>query len=63
MLHRRIAIKYKRKLCSDNNPQVLLTRYSFCKLLFSFKASAIAFAPASPIRLLACIAHVTPGEK
>jgi hypothetical protein len=36
-----------------------LTRSSSFKLLFSFMASAIDFAPSSEIWLLDCIAHVT----
>jgi hypothetical protein len=40
--------------------KIYLTRLRTCKLLISFMAAAIAFAPASPIWLPPCIERVTP---
>jgi hypothetical protein len=43
-----------------NNHKIHLTSHSICKLLFCSRASAMAFAPSSPIWLPSCKTHVGP---
>ena len=51
---------FKNKSEETKIHKIDLTRLSAFKLLLTCMAAAIDFAPSSPIRLLYCIAHVTP---